>query len=304
MRSVTEYYGIRGPVPFIDVCVDLDNKLYLDPYAIRLDTSGEPYAVNARWCLDSCFDTVARCVMSADAVDRAYGEAVLKKFSEPWETRLGMSANGFRGHGGGGDVGSWIWDALNGTLDALLRVGVLKCIEELPMFVEGIDRDITSDITTRIIFSALGEFTAEMLARYPEFSTGSHRTVVITRQVWDPNLCRWAEEEMQVPAVDDRPLLLVPARWVGKALLLSARRYYETTVLTYAQDEQSRLSRLADDAKKLPKRVLKKLPGFGRGRTTNLAVTMRAFDNSENLIDVFKRFAAERRRQNGEDAVG
>ncbi|WP_055475912.1 hypothetical protein [Gordonia sp. HS-NH1] len=304
MRRITDYYGIRGPVPFADVGVDLDNKLYLDPYKIRLDSSGESYALHARWCLDSYFDTVARCVMSTDSVERAYGEAVLKMFSEPWETRLGMSANGFRGRGGGNDVGSWIWDALNGKLDALLRVGVLKYLEELPMFVEGIDRDITSDITTRIVFSALAEFTEAMLALFPEFSTGPHRTMTITRQIWDPNLSQWTDQDMEVPAVDGRPLLLVPSAWVGNVLLMSAGRYYETTILTYAQGEQSRFSRAADEVKRLPKRLVRKLPGLGRGRSTNLRVTMRAIDNSENLVEVFRRFAAERRKERGDEGVG
>lgn len=304
MRRITDYFGIHRPVPFADVGVYVDNRAYLDPYAIRLDRSPESHVAAAKWCLDSFFDTVARCVMSSDAIERAYGEEILKKFKEPWETRLGMSANGFRGRGGGGDVGSWIWEALNGRLDALLRVGVLKHLEELPMFVDGIDRDITSDITTRVVFSALAEFTEDVLASYPEFSSGPHRTMTITRQIWDPNLCQWTERDMEVPAVDGRPLLLVPSAWVGNVLLLSAGRYYETTVLTYAQGEQSRFSRAADDAKRLPKRLLKKLPGLGRGRSTNLSVTMRAIDNSENLVDVFRRFAAERRKERGDEGVG
>ena len=304
MRRITEYYGIAGPVSFADVGVDSDNRLYLDPYAIRLDTSGESYAVNAAWCLDSFFDTVARCVMSTDAVERDFGRALLKKFSEPWETRFGMSANGFRGHGGGDDTGLWMWNALDGQLEALLRVGVLKHLEELPLFVEGIDRDITSDITTRIVFGALAEFTEAMLALYPEFSSGVHRTMTITRQVWDPNMCRWDKQGMEVPVADGRPLLLVPVSWARNGLLLSAARYYETAVLSYAQDEQMSLSRAAGEAMKLPKRLLRKLPGLGRGRSTNLAVTLRAIDNSENLVEVFKRFADERRKHVGDEQVG
>ncbi|NKT56397.1 hypothetical protein GS896_27950 [Rhodococcus hoagii] len=74
-----------------------------------------------------------------------------------------LAKSGFSGHGGAEDVGSWIWQALNNDIYALIAVGKLKQIEDLPLFIEGIDKDITSDITTRIIFEALADFTAHMI---------------------------------------------------------------------------------------------------------------------------------------------
>lgn len=97
-----------------------------------------------------------------------------------------MSATGFRGHGGAEVVGSWIWEALNNDVEALVRVGVLKQIEDLPLFVGGVDRDITSDITTRIIFEPLGRFTEHMLNTYPQFTSAEHKVEPYRRQVLEP----------------------------------------------------------------------------------------------------------------------
>ena len=89
---------------------------------------------------------------------------LLQHFEEPRETRLGYAAAGFSGHGGAAEVGTWIWEALTTELEALLRVGILTQIEDLPLFVEGLAEDITSDLTTRIIFEPLSKFTASMVA--------------------------------------------------------------------------------------------------------------------------------------------
>ena len=52
------------------------------------------------------------------------------------------------GHDRAHEVGTWIWDSLTTDVEALVRVGVLRHLEYLPLFVQGVDRDITSDITT------------------------------------------------------------------------------------------------------------------------------------------------------------
>jgi hypothetical protein len=88
---------------------------------------------------------------------------------------------------GAEDVGAAIWDALSTDAEALVRVGVLTQVEDLPIFVDGVAEDITSDLTTRIVFQPLADFTAEMIARFPRFSSGGHSTEVVPRQVWDPN---------------------------------------------------------------------------------------------------------------------
>jgi len=293
VAQITQYYGIDGPVEFADIDVSVDNRKFLDPHAIRLAQSPQPFVAAANRATSSFFSHVSHCAMSGDAKLRAQGLEMLQHFEEPWETRLGLASEGFRGHGGARDVGSWIWNALTSDVEALLRIGLLQQIEDLPLFVGGVDRDITSDITTRIVFDQLAAFTADMLLKHPEIVNGKHQTRRFSRQVWDSDNLSWHKRTMELPLAEGKPLLLVPSGWVRPTLLMSAGRYYETSVLTWAQLEQAVTSR---DGKLLttPKDVLRKQTGLIRGRSTNLRLTLRADANGEDLLQTFRQFVDSR----------
>lgn len=293
MASITQHYAIAGPVPFEDVDVDKDNRMFVDPHAIRLHGHPDPHAGEAVRCLDGFFDTIARAAMSSDSTTRAHAAWTLECFSEPWETRLGMAEDGFSGHGGASEIGSRIWEAMNTDLEALLHVGVLKHLEELPLFVEGVDRDITSDITTRIIFGPLAAFTEQTLNAYPEFSAGQHRTEVFDRPVWDLQQRTWVTASVTLPVAGDKALLLVPRGWAARNLLMSPTRFFETSLLSYVQDEQAVV--LSDGKiRKTPKGRLKRHSTLRRGRKTHLEVALRAHAAGDDLVKIFRRFVAER----------
>lgn len=294
MPSITDYYGIPGPVPFIDVELSADNLLFLDPHAIRLSTGPEPYAEQALHCIDTFAATVLRCVIDGTPASHRKGRLLLQRFSEPWETRCGMAAKGYRGHGGADVIGDRIFTALTDDLTALIEVNLLGRLEELPLFVPGVDRDITSDITTRITFGILAQFTAAMLATYPQFSSNGHQTVTCPHQVWNPRTCDWSETEIELPAPEGKPLLLVPQEWARRHLLMSARRYYETSALSFAQIKQA--VRAPDGSLiKMSKDQLRKLSGLNRGRETNLRLTLEALADGEDLLRTFWSFVALRR---------
>lgn len=286
MAPITYEYGITGPVPFLDVDTAADNKWFLDPRAIRLHRRTDPFATKANECTETFFAEIIDCVIRGDA---RRGLWLLQQFSEPWHTRLGLAKSGFSGHGGAKEVGSWFWRALTENLEAFVVVGLLKELEELPLFIEGVDKDITSDITTRIVFEALAEFTAHMVAQYPEFTSGRHRVDTFNCQAWDSTKREWMVKPFTLPVAGGQPLLLVPRGWARQTLLMSASRYYETKVLGYVQLERAvRLS--TGKLIKTPKDRLRTEPGLGRGRVTNLDVTRRAYENNDDLIAEFKRF--------------
>ncbi|MEW1982402.1 hypothetical protein AB0333_15960 [Citricoccus sp. NPDC079358] len=293
MTSIQKYYGITGPVPFENVTVDTDNLMFLDPHVIRLRGEPDHFAAEAVRCLDSFFDTVARAVMSTDPAARTHAESDLQRFTEPWETRLGMAETGFSGHGAASDIGTRIWEAMNTDLEALLHLGILKNIEELPLFVEGVDRDITSDITTRIVFGPLAAFTKQMLDHYPEFSTQPHQTAEFDRQVWDPDQHTWAIERVTLPVTDGKALLLVPRGWTRRNLLMSPTRFFETSLLSYVQGEQA-VALSNGKILKTPKDRLKQQPTLQRGRKTHLQVALRAHAAGSNLLELFRTFVADR----------
>ena len=294
MAQITQYYGIPGPVPFQDVDVHTDNLLFVDPHAVRLDPGPDPFGLDAVRCLDTFFDTIRHCVRSAPGTRaHAAGESLLQKFSEPRETRLGMAQAGINGHGAATKLGSDIWNALTNDLHALVDIAILKRLEHLPMFIRNIDRDITSDITTRIIFDPLARFTTAMVQRYPQFCGPGHVIQPFTGQMWNPTARTWTAGSWNLPVAADKPLILVPTSWVRRTLLMSADRFYETTLLSWAQLEGAvyRDGQLL----KTPKDRLQKQSGLERGRSTNKVVTLRAHQRAgSNLVDAFTEFVNDR----------
>lgn len=293
MPKLSQYYNIAGPVPFVDVEVFSDNRLFVDPHAIRLSKSPSPFVSEAIGCVDTFCSEVTNAVITRTPASYRDGEALLQRFTEPSETRLGMAATGFQGHGGSEGIGSLIWQTLTSDVELLVRMGVMRQIEDLPLFVEGVDRDITSDVTTRIIYHPLARFTEAMVQAYPQFTAGGNVAQTYSKQVWDPVGRQWTTADVLLPVVAGKPVLLVPKGWARSTLLMSAGRYYETSVLSFAQLEQAAIDA---DGKliKTPKWALRQQTGLQPGRTTSIRVTRRAFESEQDLLKRFKTFVASR----------
>ena len=289
MPRISNYYGLKPSFEFLDVDVAIDNRLFLDPRAIRIEKGPSPYGRKARESMDSFFDEVVSCVLSANKAEVLRGLDLLQHFNEPKETRLGMSRSGIDGHGGADEVGTSIWTSFSTDARALIEVGIFKRIEHLPIFVDGVDKDITSDVTTRIVFEPLVRFTQAMVQKYPEFTKGTHSTETFTRPVWHLGQGRWEKKALELPVAAGKPLLLVPKHWARPWLLMASGRFYDTALLSYVQD---RLAVVNKDGKVLKdaKDSLKRRKEYRRSRDTILRVTKEASDGKEDLVDRFQGF--------------
>jgi len=298
LRTVTHYYGITSPVPFLDVDVDVDSYMFVDPFKIRMGLGPTSVAAAANVCTSSFFDQITSAVVSSNPAHRRRGLDLLQHFEEPYETRLGMSKLGFHGHGGADGVGQIIWDALDGNAAFLVRVGVLHQIEDIPMFVEGIANDITSDLTTRVIFEPLVDFTNDCVSKFPQLAGGTGLKQV-TRQVWDPMSSTWVSKKVTLPTVDGKPLLLIPEEWTTHNLLLNAGRLYDTELLTHVQTERAVIDGLVDAKGRLvrtPKYRLKQDARLHRSNKTIIKTVEDAYGKGTDIVKNFKRWAEERYR--------
>src|SRR5699024_6895178 len=157
-------------------------------------------------------------------------------------------------------------------LRVLVELAIFKLLEDLPLFVAGVDRDRTSDITTRIIFGPLIDFTTQMMSRYPELQK---QTQSVRRQVWDPYARVWTERQADLPIVHDMPLLLVPTQWADKTLLKSSGRFHQTSLLSWVQGQETMI--LSDGSMVRPRKSdLRRRPGLTHTRETNVRITLEA----------------------------
>jgi len=287
MPTIRNIFKINGPVPFLDIEPHKDNGLFVDPCRIRLDTWASPHRAAAVQQMNTFLDLVARKIMAND-VSGAFD--LLKHFGEPNETRLGMSKLEIMGRGGGLEVGWSITEALSDELRPLLEVAILKYLENLPLFVAGVDRDITSDITTRIAFNALIDFTQAMMRRYPELG---RQTRPDKYQIWDDQNLVWTTRTAELPLVYGAPLLLVPKQWAGTCLLMSYQRFHQTTVRGWGQEVHTTYFPNGRSFRPT-KEQIEQMPGYKLSRETNLRITQHAYDNGVNLIQEFTDFVERR----------
>lgn len=231
MTRVSEHYGLRGQLPFLDVHVEYDSPLFLDPTAIR--HSRGQRAREAQRTLEAYFSEVLRCRTGGPAL-RTAGRRLLEHLHEPNETRLGLSVDRVRGKAFDFVMSGRLWDALDSNPAA--RVAALTKLEDLPVFVDRVGDDLLSDMTTRVIFGILANFTADMMVAFPALSRGA-KPFDVTE--FDRRSGRWSQRMVVLPHCSDSPLLLVPKDWVYWRALLDPRQFYSRFATQTVQDERT-----------------------------------------------------------------
>ncbi|MUK01606.1 hypothetical protein GM708_06505 [Vibrio cholerae] len=228
---ITDIFSLPADIPFLDVDADNDNAVFLDGSAIRNAT--DSYGVRAQAQLVTFFEEVIRLRQSPVLADRTRGLSILTRMSEPGETRLGYSAKGTNGKGFGDGLGKLLWDELGGQL---CQYRALTRIEHLPLFLPGIDRDLMSDMMTRVIMDILVEFTHDMMQRYPALQATTTRDELM---VWDAQAMDWTDRKYVLPFVGGKQLILVPQGWVTGRPLMHYAPFYNRFTTQALQAEQT-----------------------------------------------------------------
>lgn len=70
MPSIKQYYEITGPVPFHDVDVAADNLLFVDPHAVRLRRTPQPFADEAIECADTFLGEITGSIIKGTPASR------------------------------------------------------------------------------------------------------------------------------------------------------------------------------------------------------------------------------------------
>ena len=220
---VSEFYQLGRTQPtldFVDVDVDGDVLVFIDPRALRLlpSTWGDECVSLLQVFFRHVLDLI-RAGHSGDA------QANLRVLREPNETHLGFSRGRSRGRALGPDLALDVYDALN-TSEAA-RSGLLEDLEDTILMVPRIGPDIVSDITTNVIRAPLIRYTQDACRTYgipldPEVSSGL---------LWDPGTHTWYSEFVQLPRAHELRLFLVPKAIVRVRMDYNEQEYYSHYLL-------------------------------------------------------------------------
>lgn len=299
VNRVSTFYKLGKTQPqleFIDVNIDGDAKLFLDPAAVRKGT--DVFATEAIMILDSFFAELVSAVQKKNA-DRV--RQLLDGFHEPNETRLGLSEDEPQGKALGDELVDQLVDALMGN--RAVRSGALIGIEDLTAMIDHIAYDRTSDVTTNLLRPVLSKFTVRMAKKYKIASR--LETVVGDGPIWDVAKRTWVDSKIKalVPR-SDKPLLLVPRGFVRYTMLHDPGIYYRNAVIPFLLDQElkdpnSRVAYTAPSGKNKGERValkkdVKKLARrrFGNG---DKAVNVGATEANPQILARFHERIAEKR---------
>ncbi len=265
---VSEFFHLGRTQPeldFVDVDVRGDVRLYVDPRAIRLLPT--PWGQESVSLIQNYFQTVIDAIKRDDR-DRAVN--LLAVLREPNETHLGLSRGHAQGRGMGKALAREVYDALEKS--RAVGSGLLTDLEDTILLVDGIDRDIVSDIATNIIRGPLIAYTQEVCERY-----GIPMQRVDSGPLWDPEARAWQSPRyVLLPEVTGRRLLLVPKIIVRRKFDYDKDEYFQHYILTSLQEfELNATSELVQLLKNGTARVTKKsvIEKHGRGKPLMTRIT-------------------------------
>lgn len=222
----------QSELDFVDVLVDTDIPLFIDPFAFRIGTDDWSHE-----CNDLVMDFFQELINALRDGNSYRAEELLGNLHEPNETRLGVSRPPRgklpKGRGVGKKQAASLYKVF--AESKAVQTGLLTDLSDCELFIDGISHDKISDITINIIRMKLVAFTQAQcrLWNIPMRS-------LPTGTCWDNEAKEWKGGYEQLPAYKGYPLILVPKRAIRYRLAVDYREYYDKHVIEYIRQEYER----------------------------------------------------------------
>lgn len=216
---LTDYHGVTVAQEDADFAIpffDEDIPLYVDPFLMWRSPSLQDTSLHV--ALMAAFNHLG---LLAHDGKRDEAVKILIAASECDEVGLGLSATR-KGKRIGPEKAAEILDVFR-RIPQYATHG-LRHIEELQFFVEGISKDRISDFACSFLKSFLIDFTIDQCTKL-----GIPTSPKTVPNVWDMRARRFTDVTTTLPTepTDDRPLLLVPKRWLRFVPWISYEDYFE-----------------------------------------------------------------------------
>jgi hypothetical protein len=230
MTRVSALYTLgisQGGLDFVDVDVATDSPVYIDPGAIRAQSG--LWADECKVSLQTFFKELLVAIGKKDSTRI---QALIYPLVEPNETHLGESVGQSRGRSLGSKTkADELIDALSKS--KAVKTGMLSDLDDSAMFVEGIDKDIVSDIATCVIRAQLIEYTQKMCVFH-----GIPMEPQIAGPIWSSATLQWDDTRtVKLPRANEDKLLLVPKSIIRVHLTVDRGRYYRGYLRPYYEAE-------------------------------------------------------------------
>lgn len=227
---VSEFFKLGRSQPyldFVDIPLDTDLAVFVDPTALRTLTS--PFGQACASLVQHYFEAVL-----ARMKDGRHAEAIrlVSCLSERNEFHLGLSKGRSRGQAFGSKSAESVWGAL--AKSQASKSGLLKDLEDTCLMIDGIGHDMVSDAVCNIIRRPLIKYTQDACGYYgipltPDVDSGP---------MWDPETETWQSQLLPLPVTSEGKIILVPKIIARHRLSYEQREYYRHYLLPIMQEAE------------------------------------------------------------------
>lgn len=207
--KISEILGIgktQFELDFVDIDVDGDLPLFIDP--IYISKANTPMINKMYSTLSNFFDYLMELINMGNITE---ARNIFLNLNEVNDIHLGLSKNKARGNGIGEIYQKDIFD--NILFTAQKHEGLLNQIQDIKIFVQGIDRDRISDMIANIIKKELIDYTKQQC----DINNIPLTSGVQTGFFWDPIKKSWENKLDDMLVIDGKRIILVPRLIVSYA---------------------------------------------------------------------------------------
>jgi hypothetical protein len=227
----SEYFNrpsTQWELDFVDIPIDTDIELYVDPYAINIES--DDFSNECNDLIVLYFETLINSIKNND---KKLTSQLLLNLHEPNETHLGLSKTNSNGKGIGSDKAKELLKSFSESEAA--KTGFLKDLSDCVLLIPGIGRDNISDITTNIIKGKLIDYTQEQCDLYniPLININAGL-------IFDFKDLKWKSKYAELPVVNNKRVILTPKVFVRYAPEVNDYKYYNNFVLNYLKAEHTK----------------------------------------------------------------
>ncbi len=220
MKISTKYKLPGREINFVNINLDKDNKLFIDPMKLKRGKTEFH---------QKCFSKVEEFVNILVDLAKNRNYKVLLEFVENFyernETRLGYSIESRNGKSFGQNGGIELVKLL--TKGTIFEAGFIEDIFDFLMLTPNIGEDKVSDIITTILFMDLIEYTQKQceMWKIPTKSIG------IKKLCWNHSSKAWQKIVEELPTHEGEQILFVPKSFVGKSYIFSYEKLYSDVII-------------------------------------------------------------------------
>lgn len=280
----SEFFGInrsQSELDFVDVPLDTDIEVFLDPAAIKSLNSS--WGVELSSHLQIYFETVLKLIKNGENVK---AQNLLSCLNERNEYHLGYSSGKSRGHGFGEGAAKTVWGAL--TKSKAAKSGLLQDLEDTALLIDGIGTDMISDAVSNILRGPLIKYTQDVCKYYGVKLTED----IPSGPIWNPRDEKWEQGYVSLPMTNEGKVILVPKIIVRHKITYQHEEYHRHFLLPEMQRQHLKAgSELVELLKNGKHRVTKKnlMKKYGKDKLSIVEQTL----NYPHVLDEYR----ERKRE-------